>query len=358
MNKQTDAFGNRMVYAYHEDELSGVRYPQEIRYGDDGDARLLFEYVARSDLAAVTLASVAQETRVLLHTVRAALDAHSVRAYRMKSETSGGRRQLDKIQLCGFDEESGTSYKCLRPLDIDWEAPPMSLPVDKVLLAKITDPLGRETTFDYGGLTTGATHDFLFSERPFGNATTPTDAAGANVTSRTSRALFDADEARYPRALRNPLGQEHSLVHDKRFGLVKRATDPNNRAAMIAYDPFGREESRTTPDSVAVATSHEWCGTGANKVACATVGAVEPVARARTSSPIHPTETRYLDKLGRVIRTEVKSFDGTTERREDIVYDARGRVDRVSQPHHAGDTAIVYAVNPDLTEPDRDHQVG
>ena len=666
VNRQTDAFGNTMVYVYHEDELAGVRYPQEIRYGDDGDVRLLFEYVARSDLAAVTLADVSQETRVLLHTIRAVLDAHSVRTYRMKSETASGRRQLDKIQLCGFAEDSGTSYKCLHPLDIDWEAPPTSLPVDKVLLAKVTDPLGRETAFDYGTLTTGTTHDFLFTERPFGSAATPANAAevttdtgtairavvtavrrsngiggehtmsyayqgkgydstrnwgflgfpatrvtdgasgivtyyqyrldfpyyaelatvrqydgtydavsgsadtfdeqllfrqelayakeslshgsvlpyvdeavefhyeggkqigltrtestltltgglptqltqttrtvhgethsgggtpwgapptytlseeqrkattttkftnrtsggkwligfakevkrsdfaggsstamrerrttfthhsssnrvdtmerfpadsstmppmpadtehylrtvyaydtrgnhlsttvsGANVASRTSRALFDADEARYPRALRNALGQEHSLVHDKRFGLVKRATDPNDRTTTLAYDPLGREKSRTSPDSVTIATSREWCGTGANKVTCATVGTVEPVVRVRTSSPIHPTETRYLDKLGRVIRTEVKSFDGTTERREDIVHDARGRVHQVSQPYHTGDTAyytvytydihdrvrrversdggdttIVYAVNPDRAEPDRDHQV-
>ena len=209
-----------------------------------------------------------------------------------------------------------------------------------------------------------------------------TTVSGANVTPRTSRALFDADGARYPRALRNALGQEHSLVHDKRFGLVKQATDPNNRTTSFAYDPLGREKSRTSPDGVTIATSHAWCGTGANKVTCAAVGTIEPVARVRTSSPIHPTETRYLDKLGRVIRTEVKSFDGTTERREDIVYDARGRVDRVSQPHHTGDTAhytdytydirdrvrrverpdggdttIVYAVNPDRAEPDRDHQV-
>ena len=156
----------------------------------------------------------------------------------------------------------------------------------------------------------------------------------------------------------------------------------NGRVSTLAYDPFGREKSRTTPDDVVVTTSHEWCGAGANKVECATVGTIEPVARVRISSAIHPTETRYLDKLGRVIRTEVKSFDGTTERREDIVYDARGRVDRVSQPYHTGDTvyytdytydirdrvgrverpdggdtAVVYAVNPDRTEPDRDHQV-
>ena len=677
VNKQTGAFGNTIIYAYHEDEVAGARYPREIRYGDDGDARLLFEYVIRSDLAAVSLSSVAQETKVLLHTVRAVLDAHSVRTYRMKSETANGRRQLDLVQVCGFDEDSGTSYQCLRPLDIDWEAPPMSLPVDKVLLARITDPLGRETAFDYGTLTTGNTHAFLFPERPFGNAATPADAAeattgtgtairavvtavrrsngiggehtmsyayqgkgydsernwgflgfpatrvtdaasgivtyyqyrldfpyyadvaavrqydgpydavsgsadtfdekllfrqelayakeslshasvlpyiekavefhyeggeaigltqtestltlsgglptqlaqttkvahgethsgggtpwgapptyalsdeqrkattttkftnrttggkwligfaneirrsdfaggsssatrerrttfahhstsnrvdtmerfpadpdatpptladaehylrtayaydtrgnhfsttvsGANVTSRTSRALFDADEARYPRALRNALGQEHGLVHDKRFGLVKRATDPNSRATILAYDPFGREKSRTTPDQVLIKTSYQWCSDDAEEMACDaatvstetscdSVGTVEPVARVCASSAIQPTETRYLDKLGRVIRTEVESFDGASERREDVVYDARGRVDRASQPYHTGDrvhytdydydirdrvtrverpddgdTAIVYAVNPDQSEPDRDHQV-
>ena len=223
-----------------------------------------------------------------------------------------------------------------------------------------------------------------------------TTVSGANVASRTSRALFDADEARYPRALRNALGQEHSLVHDKRFGLVKRATDPNNRTTTLAYDPLGREQSRTSPDSVTINTSYHWCSTDddvdeascdragivATEVSCDPVGAVEPVAMVQTCSTIHPTERRYLDKLGRVIRTEIESFDGTAERREDIVYDARGRVDRASQPYHTGDTAyytdytydirdrvrrverpdggdtaIVYAVNPDQTEPDRDHQV-
>ena len=122
--------------------------------------------------------------------------------------------------------------------------------------------------------------------------------------------------------------------------------------------------------------------TVSNETSCDSVGTVEPVARVCASSAIQPTETRYLDKLGRVIRTEVESFDGASERREDIVYDARGRVDLVSQPYHTddtvhytdytydirdrvtrverpddGDTTILYAVNPDQSEPDRDHQV-
>ena len=208
VNKQTGAFGNTIIYAYHEDEVAGARYPREIRYGDDGDARLLFEYVIRSDLAAVSLSSVAQQTRVLLHTVRVVLDAHSVRTYRMKSETANGRRQFDQVQVCGFDEDSGTSYKCLRPLDIDWEAPPMSPPVDKVLLARITDPLGRETAFDYGTLTTGATHDFLFAERPFGNAATPADAAEVTTGTGTAiRAVVTAVRRS------NGIGGEHTMSY-------------------------------------------------------------------------------------------------------------------------------------------------
>ena len=145
---------------------------------------------------------------MLPHTVRAVLDTHSVRTYRMKSETGNGRRQFDQVQVCGFDEDSGTSYKCLRPLDIDWEAPPMSPPVDKVLLARITDPLGRETAFDYGTLTTGATHDFLFAERPFGNAATPADAAEVTTGTGTAiRAVVTAVRRS------NGIGGEHTMSY-------------------------------------------------------------------------------------------------------------------------------------------------
>ena len=150
VNKQPGAFGNTIIYAYHEDEVAGARYPREIRYGDDGDARLLFEYVIRSDLAAVSLSSVAQETKVLLHTVRVVLDAHSVRTYRMKSETA----------------------------------------------------------FDYGTLTTGATHDFLFAERPFGNAATPADAA--EVTTGTGAAIRAVVTA-VRRS--NGIGGEHTMSY-------------------------------------------------------------------------------------------------------------------------------------------------
>ena len=55
-----------------------------------------------------------------------------------------------------------------------------------------------------------------------------------------------------------------------------------------------------------------------------------------TSSSIAPDTTRYLDELGRTIRTETVAFDGGNKRTQDIEYDAQGRVSRVSEPYHAG----------------------
>lgn len=74
-------------------------------------------------------------------------------------------------------------------------------------------------------------------------------------------------------------------------------------------------------------------------VVCASVGTVAPVMRVQTSSPVTPTETTYVDKLGRTVRTEVEAFAAGGTRRVDAFYDARGRVDQVSQPYHADESA-------------------
>ena len=58
-----------------------------------------------------------------------------------------------------------------------------------------------------------------------------------------------------------------------------------------------------------------------------------PAYRVQTSSGISPTRSQYLDRLGRVVRSEVASFLGTDVIRQDSFYDAQGRVDRVTQPY-------------------------
>ena len=690
VNKHTDEFGNTMVYAYHEDEVAGVRHPKSIVYGANGDAAIRFEYVGRDDLAPVSLGPVVQQQKLLLHTVRVSLDAHTVRTYRLVSDKVGDVRRLNRIQLCGF-VEAGSAYECLSPLSVEWAEPLTRLPNNRFLVTHLTDPLGRVTEFRYGVLTERGKHAFLFAERPFGNAPAPADTAplptsassgdnptptveggpgtptptangeplkavvtairrgnglnsateadnwhvleyayqgrgrmstrhwgflgfdaarvtdtesgivtyyqhrmdfpffgevaavrqytgvygksgtqalsrretvfaaktiqhplktssasattllphvaavtdflyeggaalgltetrnaltltsglptsltrtvstahratgsgggtpwgappsrtlsgiqrktvtttgftnraangkwligfankversdhagaaakadrsvhttftphldtnrvdkterfprkdgdtekpdhehrlsvdfgydgygnatettvtGTNVSSRTSKALVQAGERRYPHTLRNPLNQDEKVAYDARFGLAKSLTDPNNRATTLTYDPFGREATRTSPDGVKSTTTRRWCTA---PVKCDKVGKVAPVARIDTSSPIAPTETRYLDRLGRIVRTEIESFDGNKTRRTDTHFDALGRVERVSQPHHNGDTAafesyeydvrdrltktvrpdggqvtVSYAVNPDTMVTNRAHQV-
>ena len=55
-------------------------------------------------------------------------------------------------------------------------------------------------------------------------------------------------------------------------------------------------------------------------------------------SPTAPTTTRYFDKLGRPIRTEVEAFEGDNPRRVDAFYDARGRLACESAPYHSDET--------------------
>ena len=162
-----------------------------------------------------------------------------------------------------------------------------------------------------------------------GNRTSET-VSGGNVASRTSRLSAFAD-GRWPGAATNALGHVERFVHDARFGLPKTATDANGRTTTRRYDPFGRLAGLTTPDGVAFTVARHWCGAGFR---CATVdGAAPAMAVQVASSPqAAPTATRYLDKLGRVVRAETQAFSGGSDIREDVRHDARGRVLRRSAP--------------------------
>ncbi len=154
IDREEDAFGNVMAYSYYEDELAAVRHPRRIAYGDSGDAEVLFDYIGRTDLAAVNLDDFDQQQHLLLHGVRVRLDGKQLRHYRLISETAAsGWRRLKLVQLCAHDDpDEGGTLQCLAPLELNWEEPPTAMPEVTTRVTEVTDPLGQETKFYYKGL--------------------------------------------------------------------------------------------------------------------------------------------------------------------------------------------------------------
>ena len=170
---------------------------------------------------------------------------------------------------------------------------------------------------------------------------TSTTVSGGNVNSGTTLASNFINR-RYPGTLNNALNHSNTLTYDTRFGAINKLTDANGRITTLSYDPFGREISRTTPDGVVISTTYNACTTGTCPAVEVNNVTVTPVIRIHTSSPISPDTTRYLDKLGRVVRTEVQAFDGTSTTRHDVRYDDQGRIDRVRQPYYLADSATEF----------------
>ncbi|MYK46826.1 MAG: hypothetical protein F4029_11435, partial [Gammaproteobacteria bacterium] len=165
---------------------------------------------------------------------------------------------------------------------------------------------------------------------------TAVESTTGHVPRRTATASSFA-AGRHPQRTANAAGHARTHIYDLRFGVAKSSTDANGQTVTREYDPFGREVRYTTRDGVAVRTRHLWCGNGAT--ACGRVGGVDPVMAVETDSTVGPRTVVYLDRLGRPLRTERESFDGLQTDREDVAYDARGRVSRATVPYRTPGTA-------------------
>ncbi|MCY3818279.1 MAG: Ig-like domain-containing protein [Gammaproteobacteria bacterium] len=165
---------------------------------------------------------------------------------------------------------------------------------------------------------------------------------GATTGGRAESASNFVDK-RYPGKLTNAAGHSETLTWDARFGLVATRTDANGRTTTLAYDAFGREKRRETPDGAVIETFYERCSATTCAAVSTGTDSVQPVMRIRRTSTIGPTTWRYLDKLGRTIRTESEGFAANSRVRRDTVYDARGRVRLSSRPHYrTGGTAHYF----------------
>ena len=171
VNKATSADGNVIDYTYHFNPANGINYPLSIEYTD---AEVTFEYLNRTDAAAVAIGSAQQTQSVFLHTINVEIENTMVREYRLFDEVVSGNRRLSKLQECGYDT-SGTTETCLAPLEFDWITPSPTMAGVEILLYDVVDGLGANHSFVYGTVVQGGSNAFLFNERPFGNAAPPSD---------------------------------------------------------------------------------------------------------------------------------------------------------------------------------------
>ncbi|MCX2795992.1 hypothetical protein OQJ62_13785 [Microbulbifer thermotolerans] len=153
LKKVTDAFGNTMEFKYHRDVVEGINYPLEITYGNNGDARIEFQYGTRTDAPPVPLEQIRQEQLVLLHHIRMYLDGVLHREYKLISEKAPDDpsqehyRRLKQVQLCAYDQNGG-NRQCLNPLEFYWKFIDSANPEDfETGIETVTDGLGAQTKF-------------------------------------------------------------------------------------------------------------------------------------------------------------------------------------------------------------------
>jgi RHS repeat-associated protein len=162
----------------------------------------------------------------------------------------------------------------------------------------------------------------------FGNTTRTTTSS----TTQSRYVNWDYDtKGRFPIKTTNALTQFSQKQYDGRFGTVTQTTDVNGNITNLTYDGFGRLKSSASSDSGNYTVSYVW--PSGSYPTYASYGA----SGQRAGNP--PT-TVWYDKIGRQLRTEKTSFDGTKVW-VDAQYDTLGKVTQVSDPYfNPGGTAV------------------
>lgn len=137
---------------------------------------------------------------------------------------------------------------------------------------------------------------------------------------------------RWPLQVKNAKGHLVNRTYDDRSGHVLSQTDPNGLTSRWAFDTWGRTLSESRPDSTkrtwAYRTCINTCANGATSVVITEDWARVGNADERTVLP----REDFQDRLGRKVLSRTWNTKGNTIY-TDRVYDALGRLDKVSKPH-------------------------
>ncbi|WP_299589243.1 RHS repeat-associated core domain-containing protein [uncultured Microbulbifer sp.] len=255
LNKVTDAFGNTMAYKYHRDLIEGINYPLEITYGNQGDAKIEFQYGTRTDAPPMPLQEIQQEQLVLLHHIRVHLDGKLQREYKLISEEEPADpekahyRRLKQVQLCAYDE-NGTGRQCLKPLEFAWKFTDSANPDDfETGIETVTNGLGAQTKFTLERISDnpGEEEKGRFSEEVFGPNISIPDTSSVRASNGDYRTVV----TEIHRSNGYSLGwhttyytyQGVGLTSDKGWGFLgyhaQRIWDP--QAKIVTYRQFRQD---------------------------------------------------------------------------------------------------------------------
>ena len=171
-----------------------------------------------------------------------------------------------------------------------------------------------------------------FTYDAFGNIRSSTISAPnyANLEPRSSSTDYDV-KGRFPVKYINALGFVMQYSYDPATGAVLMETDQNNLSTTNFYDGLGRVIKKVSPTGIESTFQFGWySGSQINAKYYISL-----------SQPGSPGETQYFDCLGRNVRQETKSFDGTLVYKE-TVYDQKGQVWKKNLPFLNGYQYITY----------------
>ncbi|MFO7447975.1 MAG: FG-GAP-like repeat-containing protein, partial [Ignavibacteriaceae bacterium] len=144
--------------------------------------------------------------------------------------------------------------------------------------------------------------------------------------SRSMEFTYEASNGIRVATVRDPLLHTTTNTYDS-YGRLYRQQDYLANQVTYTYDNMHRQLSVTRSDGSGASTTYAWENPASTPL----------LARYSIKTDgLDGSQTKvWYDKLGREIRSDVKGFDGTMVH-NDIEYDIKGQVYRISEPYNSG----------------------
>lgn len=171
--------------------------------------------------------------------------------------------------------------------------------------------------------------DETFGYDAFGNITSKTISASGEIP-RTESYGYD-DKHRFVTEKTNILGYSSFYAYDHRTGNLLNSTNIQGLQTIFSYDGFGRKKGIKYPDGNSTNISRVWNIAGGNLF----------YTQQQTSGA--PMQRTYYDRLGREVLSAYEAYNSNTVYAKTL-YDANGRVDKVSEPYYANNSPTQWTI--------------